>query len=170
MKGVLVLCDNSLNSSPLTQASHSVQIMKDPMSKTERPQLPWKRAKWPAPWLIKWISLLQDPLNQTLRNLLPRLASLPQILGYIDLIDSTHTRPTPRRQMTNLMQLGPLYTPTKSRDQCSGLKSSMPFKRNLGLQNIPLSKRTLQNTTPSWKWRHHLKSSIWSTFHKNPQT
>ena len=43
--------------------------------------------------------------------------------------------------------------------QCSRLKSSMPFNHDLALQNIPL-KTTLQNATPNWKGRRHLKSSM----------
>jgi len=33
--------------------------------------------------------------------------------------------------------------------QCSRLKSSMPFNRNLALQNIPLLNTTLHNATPN---------------------
>ena len=44
--------------------------------------------------------------------------------------------------------------------QCSRLKSSMPFKHVLGLQNIPLSKEPFKTQPQITKWRRHLKPSI----------
>ena len=53
--------------------------------------------------------------------------------------------------------------------QCSILKSSMPFICNLALQIIPLSKQPFKMQPQNWKWRCHLKSSIYYARHKNQQ-
>ena len=54
--------------------------------------------------------------------------------------------------------------------QCSRSKSSMPFKHDLPLQNIPLPKQPIKMQPQIEKRRRrHLKSSIQTTQHKNQQ-
>ena len=60
-------------------------------------------------------------------------------------------------------------TSRSHKGQCLRLKSSMPFKRDLALQNIPLSKQPFTTQPQIAKWRRRLKSSVWYARYKNQQ-